>query len=139
MKEISKYSRNQIEKIIMRYPEWKEEYDTAYELLLYKTPSKDGEIPCHTFSTGSRQERVVEAMETKHYQYIAEHIKAVDEAMVAVPEEKQKVIRLRYWSHPDKKLPYNVIARKCYMDERTVRRLCTAFILAVGKKVGIIG
>lgn len=139
MKNISKESRNQIEKIIMRYPEWKEEYDTAYEQLLYKTPSKDGEIPCHGFSAGSRQEKIAEVMDNKHYKYIWDHIRAVEDTMAAVSEDKQLIIRLRYWSNPDKKMPYRVIARKCHMDERTARRICTAFILAAGKRIGIIG
>ena len=137
MKDLSKY-RWQIEKEIMRYPEWKQEYQDTYEKLLYGTTSKDGEIPCHTFAAGSRQEKIVEVMDSKHHKYIADRIKAVDDTMERLTEEKRVVIRLRYWSNPDKKLQYKTIARKCHMDERTARRICTAFVLNVGRRIGII-
>ncbi len=137
MTGITPGQRRQAEQVMLNYPAWKSEYDSAYEQIAGATPARDGLPQGGGFSGGSRQERLVIKMESRHFLYLQKNIQAVDAVMGRMREEYRRVIRYRYFG--GRKMPYNLIARKCFMSERTVRRIVTRFLTLLGQETGITG
>ena len=133
--KIPRDSRAIIERVLMRYPDQKEEYDSMREQLLESTPFNDGQ-PRGNYP-GNRLEDVVIKLQSPRMQRIEMEIKAVEKAYNALREEEKKVIRIRYWTSRWRKVPYTRI-RDSFYSERQMQRIVFRMIDSVGRDLGEI-
>ena len=124
-----------IERVLMRYPEQKEEYENMREQLLESTPFNDG-LPRSNYP-GNRLEDSVIKLQSPRMQRIEREIQAVERAMSMLGEEQRKVIRERYWSCRWRKIPYLEI-RNCDYSEKQMKRICFRVIDSIGRDLGEI-
>ena len=124
-----------IERVLLRYPDTKEEYINMREQLLEGTPFNDG-LPRSNYPA-SRMEEAVVKLQSPRMQRMEREIKAVEKAYAALSEEQRKVIRVRYWTCRWRKVPYTRI-RDCHYSERQMHRICARVIRSVGKDIGEI-
>ena len=124
-----------IERVLLRYPDTKEEYINMREQLLEGTPFNDG-LPRSNYPA-SRMEEAVVKLQSPRMQRMEREIKAVEKAYAALSEEQRKVIRVRYWTCRWRKVPYTRI-RDCHYSERQMQRICDKVIRSIGKDIGEI-
>ena len=124
-----------IEKVLMRYPEQKEEYVNMIEQIVEGSPFNDGQ-PRSNYP-GNRLEAAVLKLQSPRMQRIEREVWAVERAYNALGEEQKKVIRIRYWSCRWKKIPYLQI-RGCAYSERQMERIVFRVIDSIGRDLGEI-
>ena len=124
-----------IERVLLRYPDTKKDYEDMREQLLEGTPLNDG-LPRSNYPA-SRMEEAVVKLQSPRMQRMEREIKAVEKAYAALSEEQRKVIRVRYWTCRWRKVPYTRI-RDCHYSERQMHRICTRVIRSIGKDIGEI-
>ena len=124
-----------IERVLLRYPDTKEEYINMREQLLEGTPFNDG-LPRSNYPA-SRMEEAVVKLQSPRMQRMEREIKAVEKAYAALSEEQRKVIRVRYWTCRWRKVPYTRI-QDCHYSERQMQRICDKVIRSIGKDIGEI-
>lgn len=124
-----------IERVLMRYPEQKEEYENIRQQLLESTPYNDGQ-PRGNYP-GNPLESAVIKLQSPRMQRIEREIQAVEKAYNALGEEQKKVIRVRYWTNRWRKVPYLKI-NSTYYSEKQMKRICFRVMDSIGRELGEI-
>lgn len=124
-----------IERVLLRYPDTKKDYEDMREQLLESTPFNDGQ-PRSNYPA-SRMEAAIVQLQSPMMERMEREIKAVEKAYNALTEEQRKVIRVRYWTCRWRKVPYTRI-RDCHYSEKQMKRVCFRVIRSVGKDIGEI-
>lgn len=123
-----------IERVLMRYPEQKEEYDNMRLQLLESTPYNDGQPRGNC--PGNRLEDTVIKLHSPRMQRIEREIRAVENAYNALSGEQKEVIRTRYWTLRWRKVPYAEM--RCCYSEGQMKRIVYRVIDSVGRELGEI-
>ena len=71
-------------------------------------------------------------------QRLHREIQAVEETYNRLPEEHQKVIRIRFWSDRERNIPYFQMTGSTNYKEAQLRRISGKFVRDVGKRLGEI-
>lgn len=127
-----------IEITIMRYPELKKKLaELSEDIILTKGSSKSKT----NFDTEySKPQSVTESKALKlnsgYYQRVEKQVKAVENVYNTLLPAEQKVVRLRYWSDPERKVPYLQIDSG--YSERHMKRIIYKVIYRVGILLGEI-
>ena len=136
MKKISKDSWNMIQRVIRRYQENKINYENRREELLEGSPFQDGQPKGNL--PANRMENAIMSLNDPYMERMRREIEAVEAAYDLLSEDHKKIIRIRFWSDRERNMPYLWMTRCVSYSEVQMKRVCTAFIKAVGKNLGEI-
>lgn len=138
MAKLKRDSWKLIEIIIMRYPDRKQEYEEYIsDIMSASSGTKEGYLG--EGADYSPPQSVTEAkamkMNSAYADRLKREIEAVEYAYNNLSEEGQKVMRVRYWSQRDHKVPYLQITQ-CNYSERQMKRIVYKIICMVGRYLG---
>lgn len=136
MKNIPTDSWSVIQQKIRRYHENKVIYENRREELMEGSPVQDGQ-PRGNVPTNRMEETVI-ALHSPYMQRLKQEIEAVEKEYDKLDDNYKKIIRIRFWSDRYKNMPYTRMTRCVSYSETQMRRVCKAFIVAVGKNLGEI-
>lgn len=126
-----------IEIKVRRYPENKAIYDMAVEELMNCSPENDGQP--RGGGTSNPTERIaIKLADNPKLSRIKREIDAVETVYNTLRPEHQKVIKVRYWTHRYRNIPYFAMVSQTNYKERQMQRIVGKFIRNVGKKMGEI-
>lgn len=83
------------------------------------------------------QARAVKLMTNKRIRRMEQTCKAIEAVLNALPEEKYRLVELKYWTKPQT-LTDEGIAREINIDRRTLYRWADGIILSVGIEMGLV-
>lgn len=136
---IERDSWRMIEIIIRRYPAKKKEYEEYISDIMSSTHRE--EYLGSSADEYSKPQSVTEAKAMKMTSVYADKIKreiqAVEFVYGGLCPEEQKLIRERYWSNPNKKIPFEKILTVNYSITQ-MRRIVKKAILQTGRYLGEI-
>lgn len=127
-----------IEITIRRYPEQKRKLEEMLEDIVLTKGSDSGKT---NFDTEySKPQSVTESKALKlnsgYYARIKRQVNAVENVYNNLRPEEQKVIAARYWTDPDKKIPYAYL--NCDYSEIQMKRIVLKVFYQVGVLIGEI-
>lgn len=127
-----------IEIAIMRYPSQKKKLQEALEDIVLTKGQPSGKT---NFDTEySKPQSVTEAkamkLSGKYYEKLKKEVEAVEKVYGSLTDVEQQIMRERYWSSPEKKVPYVNI--ECGYSERQMKRIIFKIIFQVGIELGEI-
>lgn len=127
-----------IETVIMQYPEQSKKLAEMLEDIVYSSGS---ESPKTNFDTESvKPQSVTEAkafkLQSKYYKRLESNVNAVKAVYNSLTESERKVVAIRYWSDPNRKVPY--INIESGYSERQMKRIIFKTIYQVGIRIGEI-
>lgn len=138
MGKASRDSWSIIERVIRRYPDSKREYESTYRDILATSPES---IPQDVRVSGGppdspTEKAVIKMLDKPRMQRLHREIQAVEDVYNQLPEEYQKVIRIRFWSDRERNIPYSQMINCTNYKEAQLRRISGNFVRNVGKKLG---
>ncbi len=138
MGKASRDSWSIIERVIRRYPESKQEYESTYrDMLATSSESMLPDIRIGGGLPGSPTERaVIKMLDKPRMQRLYREIQAIEEVYNQLPEEYQKVIRIRFWSDSERNVPYHQLTCSVNYKEAQLKRISGSFVKNVGKRLG---
>lgn len=135
--KLSKEVRAYIEAELRNYHRIKRELDSAEKDIIFATPKRDANS--HIKSTKISKPTETAAMKIqrdKRIRHMRRVIEAIEIVVEGLPEEKRKLIELKYWQR-GKKLTDTGVARLIPCAERTVYRWNNEIIGDIAKELGI--
>ena len=129
-----------IERVIRRYPESKKEYEDRYkDLVNVRTESLfDGGGVSGKGAFGNPTEKAALKLESPRMERIHREIEAIEAVYNQLPEEHQKVIRIRFWRGLERNTPYFQMEGMVNYKEAQMRRISGKFVRDVGNRLGEI-
>lgn len=124
-----------IERVLRRYPESKIELENRREELLESTPYNDGQ-PHSNYAESRVETAIVNLNSNKVLERIRKEVEAVDKVYCSLDDEKQKVIRMRYFETRWRNTPYSRLQSKVSYSERQMHRIVAMVIRKVGEELG---
>lgn len=124
-----------IERVLRRYPESKIELENRREELLESTPYNDGQ-PHSNYAESRVETAIVNLNSNKVLERIRKEVEAVDKVYCSLDDEKQKVIRMRYFETRWRNTPYSRLQPKVSYSERQMHRIVAMVIRKVGEELG---
>jgi RinA family phage transcriptional activator len=104
--------------------------------LLQQSPVHDN-IGGSSYDIGNpTQAQAIKLMTNKRIRRMEQTCKAIETVIEALPEEKYRLVELKYWTRPQT-LTDEGIAREINIDRRTLYRWADAIILAIGIEMGL--
>jgi RinA family phage transcriptional activator len=105
--------------------------------LLHESPAHDS-IGGSSYDIGNpTQARVIKIMTNKRIRRMEQTCLAIEKVLNRLPEDKYKLIELRYWTKPQT-LTDEGIAREIGIDRATLYRWADGIIKAIGIEMGLI-
>lgn len=105
--------------------------------LLLSSPVRDSSEGT-SYGTGNPTEaKAIRLTTNKLIRRMEQTCKAIEIIINALPEEKYRLVELKYWTRPQM-LTDEGIAREIGCDRRTLYRWCDAIILAIGIELGLV-
>ena len=140
MGKTSRDSWSIIERVIRRYPESKEEYESTYRDILATSPESilQGVRVSGGLPDSPTEKAIIKMLDKPRMQRLHREIQAVEETYNRLPEEHQKVIRIRFWSDRERNIPYFQMTGSTNYKEAQLRRISGKFVRDVGKRLGEI-
>jgi len=128
-----------IEITIMRYPVNKKKLEEALENIILTKGSSKGKT---NFDTEySKPQSVVESKAMKlnkpYYQNLKRKVESVEKAYNSLRPEEQKIIRMRFWTYPDRKVPYERMFKTNY-STRQMQNIVQKTFYQIGVYLGEI-
>lgn len=105
--------------------------------LLLETASFDN-IGGTNYNIGNpTQAKAMKLLTNKRIRRMEETCKAINNVISALPEEKYRLIELKYWTRPQT-LTDEGIARELCCDRRTIYKWIDGIVIALGVEMGLI-
>jgi RinA family phage transcriptional activator len=125
-----------IESEIYDYPDTKREIKRLREQILYGSSAEDNTGGGRPSEPGRPTERIASRLlSNRRLRNMEEIVEAIESAYNQIPEEYQKLLRLKYWNHQSAQ--WKEIADKCYVHPNTATKYRRKFVHLVASKVGL--
>lgn len=128
--------RTYIENELRDYDNTKKEWELLQDEIVNASHISDGQ-PRGTDISRPTENKALKLISNRRLSQLERTIKAIEKTIMALPEEKFKLIQMRYWDVP-RTLTDDGIAIKLNCDKRTVYRWSDGIMLALAKEMGLI-
>lgn len=112
----------------------------AWELLqedcIHETPIFDGQPKGSTVGNPT-ESKVIKLITNRRLAQLERTIKAIEHVIMNLPEDKFRLVQLKYWAHP-RTLTDEGIAQEIGIDRATLYRWTDGIIKAIGVEMGLI-
>jgi len=133
---VKKETFKHVESELFAYHETKAEINRIRQEILHGTASPDNNGGGRSNLPGDPTFRVVSSLDNhKRLKYLENIANAIEEVYTQLPEEKQKLIRMKYWTRPQL-LTWDGIADRLNVVPRTAKRWRNEVVYAVAKSLG---
>lgn len=125
-----------IEIAIRRYPEQKKKLEEMTEDIILSHGEDSGKTNFDTEYVKPQSVTESKAMKLNsgYYARLKRKVKAVEKAYNSLRPEEQKVIKCRYWSDPERKIPYENL--DCNYSRAQMQRIVQKTFYQVGVLMG---
>lgn len=134
-REIKKY----IESELRDYKTTKKELEQARSDIIYAGCSGDDSGIRGTDIGNATQSKALKLLTNRRLAQLERTIKAFERVIGSLPEDKFKLVQMRYWDNQKTKiLTDDGIALKLYIDRKTVYNWANGIILALAIELGLV-
>ncbi|UYL94099.1 RinA family transcriptional regulator [Geobacillus phage vB_GthS_PK5.1] len=133
---------NRVEAILYCYPQMKKEIQMIRESIMFDKEEIDENVGGGRPSLpGKPTERIATKLAmNKRLEQLGQIVKAIDDVYQSLPDERKKLIQLRYWTSRqyrwEQKMTWEKIANEIHISERQALRWRDEIVYAIAEKLG---
>jgi RinA family phage transcriptional activator len=134
--QLSKGAFRHIESELYSYEDTKQEIERLRNDIIHASPVTDNPEGGRSNAVGDPTGRVATLLLThRRLEQLEKIVEAIERVYRALPEEKQILIKLKYWKQPQT-LTWEGIAQKVHVSRRQVLRWRDAILYAIAEQLG---
>lgn len=126
-----------IESELRSYDNTKREWEQIQDDIIYGGGCGEEGMPRGTDIGNTTQSKALRLISNRRLAQLERTIKAFERVLTRLPEDRFKMIVLRYWTHPQP-LTDDGIAMELFVDKRTVYNWCNVIIKELAKELGMV-
>ena len=134
---LKKAIRQYIESELRDYDRVKKEWEQIQDDVINSSGHGDDSGIRGTDMSAPTESKALRLISNRRLAQLERTIKAFERVLTRLPEDRFKMIVLRYWTHPQP-LTDDGIAMELFVDKRTVYNWCNAIIGELAKELGMV-